>query len=163
MNGSQLDGATINGSACSGNCYTLIDNGLMFAQGRATLTNNYGSADDALLLPLKTQYFDGSDWRLNTFDSCTLFNSGSVIDGSNSLSLNNSGRLIEGQYGAGEGIRAASSTGEGQFSVSYTPPTWLLWDWDGDNVVDNEPTATLTFGAFRGNDNIIYRREDISN
>lgn len=163
MNSSQLDGATINGSACSGNCYTLIDNGLMFAQGRATLTNNYGSADDALLLPLKTQYFDGSDWRLNTFDSCTLFNSGSVIDGSNSLSLNNSGRLIEGQYGAGEGIRAASSTGEGQFPVSYTPPSWLLWDWDGDNVVDNEPTATLTFGAFRGNDNIIYRREDISN
>jgi len=162
-NGTQLEGATINSSVCAGNCYTLIDTGLMFAQGRATLTSNYGNIDEALLLPFKAQYFDGSDWRLNTFDSCTLFNSSSVIDGSNSLSLNNSGRLIEGQYGAGEGIRASSPTGEGQFPVSYAPPAWLLWDWDGDNVVDNGPAATLTYGAFRGNDNIIYRREDISN
>ncbi|WP_353843045.1 DUF6701 domain-containing protein [Alteromonas sp.] len=53
--------------------------------------------------------------------------------------------------------------GASNYPVSYTPDTWLLWDWDGDGEADNPPNATLTYGVYRGNDNIIYKREQINN
>ena len=160
---SLIDGATVNGMSCTSDCVATIDSGLTFAYGRATLINNYGGADEALLLPLRTQYWNGETWRINTYDSCTDFTHANINDASGELVSSEDGTLSEGAYTPGEGMRLSSPNGAGNYPVSYTPDAWLLWDWDGDGEADNPPNATLTYGVYRGNDNIIYKREQINN
>ena len=159
----QLENALVNGSTCSGVCLATIDAGLDFAYGRATLVNNYGSANEPLLLPFSTQYFDGQDWRVNSNDSCSVYDRTDVKDVSGDLVIENSGTLAQGSYVLGEGIRLTSPNGEGEFFVTYNAQTWLLWDWSNNGSADEPPSATLTFGAYRGNDNIIYKRENTGN
>ncbi|APD92725.1 agglutinin biogenesis protein MshQ [Alteromonas mediterranea] len=160
---SQLDGANFNGLTCSGICVADIGGAVSFAYGRATLINNYGGADEALLLPMRTQYWDGNNWRINSYDSCTGFEHDNINDNSSELVSSENGNLSEGAYEVGTGMRVSSPNGAGNYPVTYTPDAWLLWDWDGDGQADNPPSATLTYGVYRGNDNIIYKREQINN
>ena len=53
----------------------------------------------------------------------------------------------------------AGNTGDvvitpGLISIGYP---WLQFDWDGDSVHDNDPTATASFGIFSGTDKYIYK------
>ncbi|MGL1956511.1 MAG: LamG domain-containing protein [Colwellia sp.] len=53
---------------------------------------------------------------------------------------------------------------QGSLEIEYQVPSWLQYDWayDDEGVDDSfndNPTATATFGIFRGNDRIIYQRE----
>ena len=159
----QIEGANFNGLSCGGSCVDDFGGAISFAYGRATLINNYGGADEALLLPLRTQYWDGQTWRINANDSCTDFEHANITDASGELISSEDGTLNEGAYTTGEGMRLSSPNGAGNYPVSYTPDAWLLWDWDGDGEADNPPSATLTYGVYRGNDNIIYKREQINN
>jgi len=159
----QIEGANFNGLSCSGQCVDDFGDSISFAYGRATLINNYGAADEALLLPLRTQYWDGNNWRINKYDSCTAYDHDNVNDESGELVSSGEESLSEGAYRNSDGIRLSSPNGAGNYPVSYTPDAWLLWDWDGDGEADNPPNATLTYGVYRGNDNIIYKREQINN
>ena len=159
----QIENANFNGLSCTGSCVDGFGDAISFAYGRATLINNYGGADEALLLPLRTQYWDGQTWRINTYDSCTDFAHANINDASGELVSSEDGTLSEGAYTTGEGMRLSSPNGSGNYPLTYTPDAWLLWDWDGDGEADNPPNATLTYGVYRGNDNIIYKREQINN
>jgi len=48
---------------------------------------------------------------------------------------------------------------QGSLELEYQVPPWLQYDWNNDTNFNNNPTAKLTFGIFRGNDRIIYQRE----
>ncbi|WP_172597561.1 LamG domain-containing protein [Sulfuriflexus mobilis] len=53
---------------------------------------------------------------------------------------------------------------DGSATISLTVEPWLQFDWDNtdgleDGPYDDDPSATATFGIFRGNDATIYRRE----
>lgn len=159
----QIESANFNGLSCTGFCVEDFGDAISFAYGRATLINNYGGADEALLLPLRTQYWDGQTWRINTYDSCTDFAHANINDVSGELVSSEDGTLSEGAYATGEGMRLSSPNGAGNYPLTYTPEAWLLWDWDNDGEADNPPSATLTYGVYRGNDNIIYKREQINN
>ena len=159
----QIESANFNGLSCTGFCIDDFGDAISFAYGRATLINNYGGADEALLLPLRTQYWDGQTWRINTYDSCTDFAHANINDVSGELVSSEDGTLSEGAYVTGEGMRLSSPNGAGNYPLTYTPEAWLLWDWDEDGEADNPPSATLTYGVYRGNDNIIYKREQINN
>lgn len=159
----QIESANFNGLSCTGFCVDDFGDAISFAYGRATLINNYGGADEALLLPLRTQYWDGQTWRINTYDSCTDFTHANINDVSGELVSSEDGTLSEGAYATGEGMRLSSPNGAGNYPLTYTPEAWLLWDWDNDGEADNPPSATLTYGVYRGNDNIIYKREQINN
>ena len=47
----------------------------------------------------------------------------------------------------------------------YSIYDWLKYDWNNIDegsdglIYDDDPSATATFGIFRGNDRIIYQRE----
>ncbi|TYK67153.1 LamG domain-containing protein [Colwellia echini] len=48
---------------------------------------------------------------------------------------------------------------QGSLDFEYQVPSWLQYDWNNDSNYNNNPTAKLTFGLYRGNDRIIYQRE----
>ncbi|WP_206485136.1 DUF6701 domain-containing protein [Thalassotalea sp. G2M2-11] len=47
----------------------------------------------------------------------------------------------------------------GTLKFEYDVPKWLKYDWQGDGDYDENPSATISFGLFRGNDRIISWRE----
>jgi MSHA biogenesis protein MshQ len=72
------------------------------------------------------------------------------------------GQLAEGKTRAMI-LTAPGAGNRGSIEVEYTIYNWLKYDWNWNGVVakayDQNPTATATFGLFRGNDRIIYQRE----
>jgi MSHA biogenesis protein MshQ len=75
----------------------------------------------------------------------TLTNNNPLANGSAVLSLSAPGEDNQGYVN----IRS-------QISGSYN---WLLGDYDGDGVYDDEASARASFGLFKGSDTIIFRRE----
>lgn len=49
-------------------------------------------------------------------------------------------------------------SGRGTDTLSWDVPAWLEHDWDGDGISE-DPSATATFGVYRGHDRVIYWRE----
>ena len=48
----------------------------------------------------------------------------------------------------------------GTVDITLETPDWLKFDWDDDlGTVDTNPTATATFGIYRGRDRIISWEE----
>ncbi|MEO2281265.1 DUF6701 domain-containing protein [Pseudoalteromonas pernae] len=127
--------------------------------GRMRLENSFGSEFEPLQVPMQTQYWQGTGWALNTADACTSYAATQLSDSSAQLQLTGSGTLALGGYDVGEGMFADSQGKTGDYPLSYPASDWLLWDWDGDGKADNDPTAVLRFGSYRGNDRIIYWRE----
>jgi len=154
--------------------------------GRLTLESNYGPEAEPLNVPIKAEYFDNSQWLLNTDDSnCTSIalteTAGQIIltaiDGYD-LDLvgdvESDGVLISGlPVGDQLKLKAPNSSQlgpgtQGQLELSLNPaamgiewPKHLNYDWDADGFIniDDFPKATITFGLYRGNDKIIQWRE----
>ena len=155
--------------------------------GRVSLANTHGSELTPLSVPLYTEYFNGTHFIKNTADNCTTFSLAtdfSISDASdfncsfasqttpvaidsgsvkasflNNTLINGKSELIISDNsvttkGAGEG-----NTGYVDITSKLTNLPWLLYDWDGDTVNDNCPTARATFGIFKGNEKQIYFRE----
>ena len=53
---------------------------------------------------------------------------------------------------------AAPTPNTGSGVVTYDAPVWLEGDYDGNGSFEN-PSATATFGIYRGHDRVIYWRE----
>jgi MSHA biogenesis protein MshQ len=97
-------------------------------------------------------------------DSCSTFDHNDIEESTGQLVSSQTGStLSQGAYAGREGMRLSSPNGEGNFSVTYEVPQWLRWDWDQDGNADESPSATVTFGVYRGNDDIIYKRERVGN
>lgn len=61
-------------------------------------------------------------------------------------------------------LQAPGAGNQGIVGVTATPDgAWLLFDWDGDGILeplgDDAITAIATFGIYQGSDRIIYMRE----
>ena len=150
---------------------TVSPMGVNLRFGRWIIENTFGPERSDLPLPMATQYYDGSSFKTNTLDNCTVYDgdndanhSLTVSDLTNPLSATNLTPVSGiGSFvlGLGELVIGQTTDGsQGQIRISYdATPTWLKYDWDGDGEYDNDPTAVATFGIFRGNDRIIYQRE----
>jgi MSHA biogenesis protein MshQ len=160
--------------------------GTQMRYGRLTLESTYGPEAEPLNVPIKAEYFNNTQWLLNTDDSnCTSIalteTAGQIvitaIDGYD-LDLvgdvKSIGVLISGipvgdqfQLKAPDPSLLGPGT-QGQLALSLDPtaigiewPNHLNYDWDGDGFIDIDdfPEATITFGQFRGIDRIIQWRE----
>lgn len=56
-------------------------------------------------------------------------------------------------------LLAPGANNTGDIGITFTSPTWLQFDWDGNGTHDNDPTGVASFGLYRGDDRIIYWRE----
>jgi|GEM_PF-3470480 len=149
--------------------------------GRLAMDNIFGSELTTLTMPMYTEYFDGSNYLLNGEDFCTqvlaadlaqdnpegLVSTISVINSPPSLSTG--GGILNVELTA----PGAGNTGP----ITLTPdlgdlllpnhtippdpvaPSWLQHDWDADAAGLENPSATATFGIFKGNSRQIYYRQ----
>ncbi|MFY8327079.1 DUF6701 domain-containing protein [Pseudoalteromonas sp. ZZD1] len=152
--------------ALSNSCNSVVlnDTPISFRFGRLVLGDNAGSDLDNLLVPMQAQYFNGSEFVLDTNNNCTSFEHPQITQVSPatpelSYIYGNeiSGQLEQGVYPASNGIYAEPK-GSGIFTLEYDTENWLEWDWQGDASQLN-PQGILQFGRFRGNDRVIYWRE----
>jgi hypothetical protein len=150
---------------------TLNPSGKEIRFGRAFLDNSFGPETSPIGQVLSVEYFDGTKFVLADTDTCTQYNSANVSFGS----LNDVGLTlasIPAVSGAfvdiddlPDGVTqqvvlpAVAAGNQGKVEVIYTIYPWLQYDWDRNGLFDENPTATATFGLFRGNDRIIYQRE----
>jgi hypothetical protein len=75
----------------------------------------------------------------------TLTNNNPLVNGSALLSLSAPGEDNQGY------VNITS-----QISSSYN---WLLGDYDGNGIYNDEASARASFGLFKGSDTIIFKRE----
>ena len=152
--------------------------------GRLVAENAFGSEFLSLAVPLQAQYYSdiNNGFVLNTADNCstlaianlTLFNNieAGQTDGDIQITAGNSttASLIDGnalvagiQFSSGDAglsFTAPGVAGYTDINVGASGLPFLLFDWDSDGNHDNNPpTARATFGAYQGDDRIIYKQE----
>lgn len=135
--------------------------------GRLRLENAFGPETADLVLPMRAEYWDGSAWRLNADESCWSFDTQSeatLTPGTLSAVVPNDpvvAWFAGGLPPAGKPLllSAPGSGRTGVETVNYAVPVYLRHDWDGDGADDDAPSATATFGQYRGHDRIIFWRE----
>lgn len=133
--------------------------------GRLWLEDAYGPETLDLKVPLRTEFFDGTRYRINEVDDCTSFDSVNAVVTPSTLTqvAASSGTLVSG-ISPSSGLLLSAPVNvvgvpdTGKASVRYSAPSWLRGDYDGDGSFEN-PEATATFGIYRGNDRVIYWRE----
>ena len=132
-----------------------FSNGKELRFGRAILMNAHGSELLPLPVPLKTQYYNGSNFVDHTADTCTTFAAGSLSLTPNPGGLSSSATIGNSPLVAGDAalsLGATGATNTGYFDVTYdlTSKSWLLGDWDGDASYDDDPASRATFRHLQG-------------
>lgn len=183
-----LTGLDMN-AATSGDCVLAADcdavmlgNEMEVRFGRVRLADAFGPETTELPVTFVTEYWDGLLWVQNTDDSCTgiaaadITYPGGTIDNAANLTTVLGGGSSTGSYDnlaggvvlfdAGDAGQAFSPPGVGNtgvitVDVDLAPYPWLRFDWNQDGTFSDTalPTATFTFGSYRGHDRIIFWRE----
>jgi MSHA biogenesis protein MshQ len=130
------------------------------------MANAYGS--ERLVLPVMAQaeYYTAAGWILNTADTGgsatplaappTVTVTGGITTDPNcppptacTTSSRFSGGLLD--------LRMTAPNAAGYADVTLDVPAWLEYPWR--SAVAEDPTSRVTFGIYKGNNKIIYRRE----
>ena len=157
--------------------------------GRLRLMNAMGSQTRGLNLPVANQYWNGTAFADNTLDSCTRLlatqlsygnlrktltsTDGNMSGASVTLAAGRANVPLSAPGGSRSGtLDVALSLGASATDASclqtWTPTkaattgagmTYLRGAWCG-STYDKDPSARVTFGAFRGAENLIYQREN---
>jgi MSHA biogenesis protein MshQ len=167
-----LEGLNINVNtadpSCAPNCTAKVLNSTksIVRFGRWILENSYGPETIALRVPMQTQYWDGKVFVSNDTDSFTTFNSASAAISNNALipspvanpSISGNGTFNNGE--TNQLILSSPGAGKhGSVDVTSDVPNWLKFDWNNGGLYNENPSAQVNFGLYRGNDRIIYRQE----
>lgn len=164
------------GISDDGTPVTLAPVGAEIRFGRLVVDDAYGPQTDDLALPVRAEFFDGSDFIDNTDDYCTLITptaavslsnwQGNLSSGETSVSgtsglLAGSGEILLSAPGVGAGSDTSDGSVDLTLNLSTTSPlqTWLLNDENGDGVYAENPSGTASFGMYRGDDRFLYWRE----
>ena len=133
--------------------------------GRLWLENSYGPETEDLYLPLRTEYFSGSRYVLNTDDICSSWDSvnAGVTPASLTATGVSAGVLVDGRSDSNGILLQAPTTvagtpDTGEATVTYSADSWLQGDYDNDGSFEN-PQGIATFGIFRGHQRLIFRKE----
>ncbi len=166
--------------------YTAQASGTSIRFGRLKIDNSHGSELLDLPVSLTTQYWNGSNWILNSADQCSQIIGLSVNDpiatdglipselcvlDSGSPGLSNLGCSIvdtsskkfnEPPTAINPGdfnlnFKATGSGNTGALDITADIQDYLKFDWKG--LGNTNPTARVTFGIYKGNSKQIYFRE----
>ncbi|MEZ9369618.1 DUF6701 domain-containing protein [Shewanella sp. 10N.286.51.B2] len=164
---------------CGSNCDAKLLSTQRFRHGRIVMDNTYGAENDTLKMPIRAEYWNGSDWATNVEDSCSVVTPALTRQTDDAaLGYQFEPALTSGQAIERTGQSSSFANGEftllwnalitgpndyrGQVSAPLTVPVWLQWYWDWDDLSSTtlyDPRASAFFGRYRGHDRIIYWRE----
>lgn len=157
--------------------------------GRMVLSDVNGVFNQPLTMPLKVEYWNGDQFTINPDDSRSHFNSqlsckqmiydtskphdkahlmatsGHVVDGKSYAlqvlpGVAENEAYLKQQWRFWLRIAAQPASNISCTEKQTTNQPWLTFNWRG--VGDEDPSALVTFGSYRGNDRIIYRAEKAS-
>jgi hypothetical protein len=150
-----------------------FNGGKTFYFGRMTLINSAGSELSSLTVPFQTEYYNGTDFQVNTADNSTVFSNPAWItltSDPNTLVTTPSITAINNGVGAFV-LSAPSPTGttgtvtiQPDLSSAGANLPWLQFAWpsNASNVtgqLTDNPSAIATFGISEGSEQIIYENE----
>ena len=164
----------------AGSPYALGQTEVRF--GRMVLENSHGSELLNLPVPMRAEYYDGSNFLINADDSCSGFpvNRLRLDSAVENAQTDGDIQVLPGQVS--RATLAHNPLLAGDAGLSLCPPgnpactptagnegwvglrldlgsrPWLRFDWDGDGLYQEDPKARATFGIFRGNDRQIHLR-----
>ena len=137
-------------------------------QGRVSLSNTFGSEMQPLVMPLRVEYFNGSDYVVNSLDNCTsITNPANIGLTTNPTGLSTTATFGSFANGLGQiNLTEPNQTGEVDVTLDLsatgtnTPHLQHDWPQDGnDGVFDDNPIARGTFGIYKGSDKVIFIQE----
>jgi MSHA biogenesis protein MshQ len=143
--------------------------------GRIRIENAYGPETSPVPQLFKAERFDGTQFVLNSLDNGTAYD----LNGVNSIVVTDVGNLTNnltatdssivgdlgatGQFASGlinTSWSVPANNRYGSYEFLYTVDNWLKYDWDNSaDGINEDPTGSVNFGQFRGNDSIIYWKE----
>lgn len=157
------------------NDHTAIATTTEIRYGRLHLANAFGSELLPLPMPMRAQYYNGpsAGFVTNGADNCTSLALSAIqlTSAVESVTADNPIRVkgvltttasVGTPFTSGDAgliFSAPTAGGDGYVDVTPTTPSYLQFDWDGDGVYDNNPTARANFGVYRGSPRQIYLRE----
>ena len=146
---------------------TPVGNLQRFARGYVQdVHGTMSQVGDSLTLPIGSWFFNASGgWALNTDDSCSSYSYTKTDTSIAAVAAPASPVTLTS--GAGNLTLTLNGAGNpgGSSVVDTIWPSWLQYDYDGvdqlldGNFYDDNPSATATFGIFRGDDRYLYWRE----
>lgn len=158
---------------------TLLNRQPVIRFGRAVLSNASGRSIDSLFVPLSIEYWNGSRFVSHADDSQTHFHGISVV-GDNHQIWVEEGKTADSVNLQGEGtaktgatyqistVKAGDVRQQTQLWLELNKGEnrlpWLAYRWQDPNRGsdfnnEQDPSAIMTFGIYRGNDKIIFRGE----
>ncbi|KMQ73544.1 DUF6701 domain-containing protein [Marinobacter subterrani] len=125
--------------------------------GRWFMENVYGPETiPELEMPFQAQYWAGARFELNEVDNCSVWDTTNVTGTTDHHSLvAASGTLSSGTGGP---LVLEPDGSQGTDTLIWEVPVWLQHFWNDAATLQN-PTATATFGVYRGHDRVIYWQE----
>jgi len=152
----------------------VSSNSFEVRNGRLRLIDTYGPETSDLEMPIVADFFDGNQWVVNDQDNCSTYIDTDISLDAASYTLQlNAGEtnifapsatqlLSSGINSSSNGLwfSASGVDNYGSVDVNFdlTSQSWLRFDWDEDDNLDN-PSAQLNFGYYRGSDRVIYWKE----
>ena len=153
--------------ADSVNVTTTVDaspTGIEIRFGRLVLKNSFGPETSNLPQQMQIEHFDGTGFIVSSNNDCVSYDASKIsltnvsLDPALTDKLGGAGDFIEGKTQSIE-LEATGDGNRGNIGVSYDAYDWLKYDWSGNDIYNEDPSAVATFGLYRGNDRIIYTRE----
>lgn len=148
-----------------------VGNNLDLRFGQMKLSNAFGPETFDLDMIVRTEYYDGTGFVLNTDDNCTeIFAtepelSPLAASWTDNLAVGDTTPSLINTIASGIGKVRFSDAGlgnAGSVTFQYDTNTFLPWlntENDDDADYADNPFGKITFGQFRGNDRMIYWRE----
>lgn len=148
----------------SGTCTAVRLQTIDERYGRFRMANAFGSQLLPLTMMAQTEYYNGTGWMLNADDSCSALSTAPVSPrsltpgGSTALTCGGAACTTSSTVTAGDLRLLLSAPGTaGYADIALDVPAWLEFAWTGATAGD--PQARATFGIYKGNQRLIYRRE----
>lgn len=145
--------AFTDGDGVSGKTTEFSPSGNLLRYGQGIIYDSYGTfgaVGDSLAVPVIVEYFDGSNWVVNTDDSdSNTTYSLTTSDIGVTSSPTSPVTFTSGKAEIELTVNSAGSNPGGNVTVSANWPSWL----------EPDASAVATFGIFRGDDRFLYWEE----